>query len=95
MKAKNNCVGFFFAIVFIVAGITMISKNLVAAGVNSRTQSLSGFGGHLLILIGFIFLVVGYYGLSPYSKVRQFFEGSPIRKTGNRKRKYISKRSDK
>jgi hypothetical protein len=59
----------------IIGGIIMISKDLVAVGVNSRTLSVSGFGGHLLILGGCIFLVVAYYTLSPFSKIRSYFEG--------------------
>lgn len=95
MKAKNSYGIFFFAVFFIGCGIAMIVKDLAAIGINSRTQSLSGFGGQLLILIGFIFLVVGYYGLSPYSKVRQFFEGGYIRKKESREKKDTAKPSDK
>ncbi|RIJ42476.1 hypothetical protein D1627_00990 [Pontibacter oryzae] len=79
MKGKKDRIGtissFIMAIVFIIWGIKMIVYKLVAIGVNSRTLSPSGFGGELLILIGLIFLVVAYYSLSPFSKIRQFFEG--------------------
>jgi hypothetical protein len=79
MKKKKSSYGYviplFYGLLFIVGGIFMIAKNRVAFGINSRTLSLSGFGGHLLILIGCIFLVVAYYSLSPFSKTRKFFEG--------------------
>ncbi|WP_017734088.1 hypothetical protein [Nafulsella turpanensis] len=76
MKVKNNYTGFIFAIVFLALGIGMISQDMVAIGVNSRTHSLSGFGGSLLIFVGIIFLVVGYYGLSPFSHLRRIIEKS-------------------
>ncbi|PTX22307.1 hypothetical protein C8N40_101129 [Pontibacter mucosus] len=79
MKGKADNVStisfFLIAIVLIIWGIKMIVKNLVAVGINSRTLSLSGFGGEYLILMGLIFLVVAYYSLSPLGKIRQFLEG--------------------
>ena len=71
------------ALQFIIGGIIMLSKDLVAVGVNSRTLSVSGFGGHLLILIGCIFLIVAYYTLSPFSKIRRFIEGGIGKGKGN------------
>ena len=89
MKAKNNYTGFFFAIFFIISGITMLSKDLVGVGINSRTQSFSAVGGPLFIFVGFIFLAVGYYGLSPYSRIRRFFEDSNIRKKESSRKKEV------
>ena len=74
-----------FALLFIMGGIIMITKDLVAFGLNSRTQMPSGFGGHLLILIGSIFLVVSYYCLSPFGKIRRFFEGGIEKGKKNKK----------
>ncbi len=59
-----------FSTLFILIGVGMIVKGLVGYGINSRTLMVSGFGGHLLILIGIIFLIVTYFSLSPYSKIR-------------------------
>lgn len=76
------------AVVSIIWGIKMIVYNLVVVGVNSRTLSSSGFGGELLILLGLILLVVAYYSLSPFSKIRQFLEGdlkNRNKKKGNEK----------
>lgn len=95
MKPNNNYGGFFFAVPFISWGLVMIVKDLAAIGINSRSKSLSGFDGYLLIFIGCIFLIVGYYGLSPYSKVRQFIEGGYRRKKKNRKKKSKARPSDK
>lgn len=65
---------FLLAMVFILAGVFMITNKMVAIGINSRTLQRSGLGGGLLIFIGFIFLVVAYYSFSPFSKVRNMFE---------------------
>lgn len=77
MKKKSSVPTFtlILSLLFIAMGVTMIAKNLVAVGINSRTLQPSGFGGALLILIGIIFLIVSYFSLSPFSKIRQFFEG--------------------
>lgn len=83
--SKGYIIPLAYAALFIIGGIFMIVKNLVAFGVNSRTLSPSGFGGHLLILIGCIFLVVAYYSLSPFSKVRRFFEGDSGKEKRNKK----------
>jgi hypothetical protein len=57
----------------LIWGIVMIAKDLVAIGIN-RTLQKTGFGGCLPILIGIVFLIVTYYSLSPYSRIREFFE---------------------
>ena len=74
------------AIYFIAGGVIMLRDDLVAFGVNSRTLSSSGFGGHLLILAGLIFLVVAYFSLSPFGKIRRFFERG-LRKGANKRKK--------
>jgi hypothetical protein len=70
---------------FVIGGIIMIINRLVAVGVNSRTLKLSGFGGYLLILVGVIFLYVGYISISPFSKFRSFLEGGSKKKSIKRK----------
>ncbi|SMD45744.1 hypothetical protein SAMN00777080_4409 [Aquiflexum balticum DSM 16537] len=73
MYKKQNILFIFplvLSVLFILLGGVMIVKDLAAYGVNSRTLKLSGLGGHLLILIGIIFLVVTYYSLSPFSWIR-------------------------
>lgn len=92
MNGKDDNIGtissFLIAIVLIIWGIKMIVYNLVAMGVNSRTLSLSGFGGEYLILMGSILLVVAYYSLSPLGKIRQFLEGDfKSRRKGKGKKK--------
>lgn len=55
--------------------IYMLVRGLAVAGVSGRALQKTGFGGHLVIFLGVVFLVVAYYSLSPFSKVRRFFEG--------------------
>nr|MBI1229205.1 hypothetical protein [Cytophagales bacterium] len=71
--SKNNNLFLFpliMSIMFILMGGAMIAKGMVGIGINSRTKMVSGYGGHLLVLAGIIFLVVTYYSISPFSKVR-------------------------
>lgn len=73
MAKKSNSLFIFplaVSVLFILLGGAMIVKGLVAYGVNSRTLKMSGLGGHLFILIGVIFLIVTYYSLSPFSRIR-------------------------
>ena len=71
MAKKNNNLFLFplaVSVLFILMGGAMVVKGLVAYGVNSRTLKMSGLGGHLFI--GVIFLIVTYYSLSPFSRIR-------------------------
>jgi hypothetical protein len=71
----------------------MIVEDKVAVGHNRALQP-SGYGGHFLILVSLIFFVVTYFSLSPFGKIRQFFEGKTvIRKKTNSKVKKSNKRS--
>lgn len=73
MAKKSNSLYIFplaVSVLFILMGGAMIVKGLVAYGVNSRTLKMSGLGGHLFILVGVIFLIVTYYSLSPFSRIR-------------------------
>lgn len=63
------------AILFVTLGIIMAIKNQVVVGINSRTMQFSAVGGYLLIFVGIIFLAVSYFSLSPFGKIRRFFEG--------------------
>jgi len=58
------------SILLVILGGLMLMYNLSVYGVNLRTHMVSGFGGHLLILIGIISLIVTYYSFSPFSKIR-------------------------
>lgn len=73
------------AIICIVGGIVMLANNLVGVGRHYLTTQLTVGGGYLFILIGLILLVVFYFTLSPFGKIRNFLEGGS--KKTNRKRK--------
>ncbi|WP_076666891.1 hypothetical protein [Pontibacter indicus] len=78
---KSDLINTLIAAIFLLgSGIWMIVNDLVAVGVHSRTLSASGYGGHLLILVSLIFFYVAYHCLSPFSKIRRFFEGNRRRK---------------
>lgn len=75
IKISTVLFQFAIAIVFIGSGIFMLIRNLVIGGVYARTNQITGFGGWFLILFGLVFLVVAYFSLSPFSPIREFFEG--------------------
>jgi hypothetical protein len=75
------------SILLLLTGGVMLVDNLLVYGINRRTLMVSGYGGHLIIMIGIISLIVTYYSLSPFSKIRNvhfnFFKKN--RKGGKKK----------
>ncbi len=66
-KAVNHSIIILLIVssLLLLMGGVMLVKNLSVYGINRRTLMVSGYGGHLLILIGIISLIVTYYSLSP------------------------------
>ena len=79
MKNRNDFHVIIFplsiSLFFLFFGGYLLFNDLLAVGRNSRTLGFSVFGGHLMILVGLIFLVITYFCLSPFNKIREFFEG--------------------
>ncbi len=59
---------------FVCWGVVMIAKGQVVVGTSSRTLQTNAYGGHLLIFFGVVFLYITWASLSPYSKIKRFFE---------------------
>ncbi len=77
----------FASVACIVSGILMIVNDRASIGRDGLTQQLTAGGGPLLIFMGIIFLVVTYFSLSPFNRVRQFFNGSARAKKQNKSKK--------
>ena len=75
---------------FLTIGIRMLVKNIVTVG-KSWNMEGSVLGGPIFIFLGLIFLFVFYTSLSPFSRIRQFFEG---RTSKNQKTKNARKNTD-
>jgi hypothetical protein len=58
------------SILILLTGGVMLVNHLSVYGINRRTLMVSGYSGHLIILVGIISLIVTYYSASPFSKVR-------------------------
>ena len=82
---KSSWVVFAYAIIFTGFGIYLIIRNKYTIGIDHLTQKGTATSGHYFLLFGLIFFVVAYFTLSPYSKVRGFFENR--RKTKKKKNK--------
>jgi hypothetical protein len=63
------------SILFIGFGLYLTINSLIVVGTFSRTMQPTAKGGGIYILVGLIFLVVTYFSISPFSRVRQFIEG--------------------
>lgn len=61
-------------LVLIGWGIYRVIYNVVGAGFNGQTQELSAAGGEYLILMGAVCIIVWYFSLSPFSKIKQLFK---------------------
>ncbi|MDH5608159.1 MAG: hypothetical protein OEY56_01660 [Cyclobacteriaceae bacterium] len=79
-KESGEIIYLLVGIMLITLGVFMISKGLVVGGFDYLAQQPTAYGGSLLIVVGIVFLVVYYYTLSPFGKVRRFFENSKNKK---------------
>lgn len=59
-----------FAILQIGSGIWLLTQNNNTVGINRLTRTFTAFGGEFYILGGLFFLVLAYFTLSPFSKLR-------------------------
>lgn len=83
-KPQNFLLGLLLGVVFIVWGIIMITNNLYGVGFREEYGSYSVVGGQLFIFVGLIFLIVAYFNLSPFNKIRKFFEGGLFKRRKNK-----------
>ncbi len=60
----------------------MLAFEIYKVGKHYLTQQQTSVGGYFVIFISLITILVGYYSLSPFSKLREFIEG-----TGKRNKK--------
>ena len=62
-------------VIFFIWGILMLVKDLYGVNFRSRYMQYDAIGGELVILFGLVFVLVAYFSLSPFSKIRSFIEG--------------------
>ena len=75
---KGNGLVFLFLItgvLLISTGALMLFFDIVNVGRSLLTQQQGTIGGTIVIFAGLLILIVGYFSLSPFSKIREFFEG--------------------
>lgn len=72
--------GFIIALAMTSVGVWMIAEDKVGAGLNWLTMQPTGTGGELLIFVGIMLFVVAYLSLSPFGRIRSFFERKRNRK---------------
>lgn len=63
-----------FSIFLIGWGIYMLVSGKYAKGYDHYVQQETGAGGEYYILIGVILIVITYFTLSPFGKIRRFFD---------------------
>jgi hypothetical protein len=59
-----------------ITGIIILAFDIVKAGRHYLTQQDGAIGGTIIIMLSILLFVVCYYSLSPFSKIREFFEGT-------------------
>lgn len=65
----------------VLLGLLMVINKLSIVGLDYYTKLGNVTSGYFLIIIGIVIVAVGYYSLSPFGKIRKFFEeGKPKRK---------------
>jgi len=71
---KNAIFYFIIGCLLILTGIYMLINDVIGVGRHYLTQQPSVLGGWLVIFVGVLILVIGYFSLSPFSKIRNFFK---------------------
>ena len=61
---------------FIGVGLYLLINNLIIVGTDARYPQPTANGGGLFLVVGLIFLIVTYFNLSPFSRVRKLIEGN-------------------
>jgi len=75
---KGNRSALFYLVIGLLlvgSGILMLAFDIVKIGRHYLTQQQGTIGGTIVIFIGLLIVLVGYFSLSPVSKIREFFEG--------------------
>jgi phosphotransferase system glucose/maltose/N-acetylglucosamine-specific IIC component len=85
-KRSGEVLYLVISILLSISGLTMLIGDKAVLGIDYLTQLPSGYSGYFLILIGTIFFVIYYFTLSPFSRIRKFFEGGSKIKSKNRKK---------
>jgi hypothetical protein len=67
---------FIFGCLFLVTGIIMLVFDISKVGQHYLTQQQTAVGGYFVIFISLVLFGIGYFCLSPFSKVREFLEGT-------------------
>ena len=75
------------AVVFISLGIIMIANDLYGVGFREEYNSYSAISGHYLVLAGVLFLIITYFCLSPFNKIRMFVEGGLRKRVKSKNRR--------
>lgn len=65
-------------LIIILFGALISLSNIYGTGKHYLTQQHMIYGGGYLIVLGSVLLISGYFSLSPFSKIREFFEGREI-----------------
>ncbi len=76
---KNRFSGFIYFLMgslLLIAGILMLAYDIHKVGQHYLTQQQTAVGGLFVIFVSLVILLVGYFSLSPFSKLREFFEGT-------------------
>jgi hypothetical protein len=76
---KNRFSGviyFIFGFLSLVTGIIMLVFDTTKVGQHYLTLHQTAVGGYFVIFVSIVLLLVGYFCLSPFSKIREFIEGT-------------------
>jgi len=79
-KNKTSIFYFMISSLLIATGFFSWIHDITKSGKHYLTQQNTVFGGPIIIFLGLIALIIGYYSLSPFGRVRKFFENGLRRK---------------
>lgn len=75
-KKFSGAIYFIFDLLLLVTGIIMLVFDINKVGKHYLTLQQTSVGGYFVIFISLINILIGYYSLSPFNKLREFVEGT-------------------
>lgn len=72
----SGAIYFIFGFLFLFTGIIMLVFDTSKVGQHYLTQQQAAVGGYFVIFVSLVLFGTGYFCLSPFSRLREFVEGT-------------------
>ncbi len=77
----SGAIYFIFGSLLFIAGIIMLIFDINKLGKHYLTQQQTSVGGYFVIFVSLVSIIIGYFSLSPFNKIREYIEGTGKKNT--------------